>query len=247
MWDKPQLLLFVADLLYALAAILLLYAVLFLVVHLPIFPLREVKVTGKLGHVTREQVQYVVKKELKGNFFTMDLNQARVAFEKLPWVRSVNVHRRWPDRLEVVLEEHEALARWGTMALVNTKGELFRAASNADLPVFVGPDGSQAEITERYRVFGQYLAPLHLKPVRVVLSARRAWEVQLNNGLTLALGREQMEMRLAKFVGVYERTVARIQTPVHVVDLRYPNGFAVRVPEFKSREKGGPGEVKKAA
>ena len=138
MWDKPQLLLWVANMLYALAALLLAYAVLFLVVHLPVFPLREVKVNGTLQHVTREQVQLIVKRELKGNFFTLDLDQAKSAFEKLPWIRSVSVRRRWPDRLEVAVEEHVALARWGNMALVNTKGELFGAASNGDLPVFIG-------------------------------------------------------------------------------------------------------------
>ena len=105
---------------------LLLYAVLFLVVHLPVFPLRKVDVKGELQHVNREQVQFIVAREMKGNFFTLDLNRTRAAFEKLPWVRNVNVRRRWPDRLEVAIEEHVVLARWGSSALVNTHGELFQ-------------------------------------------------------------------------------------------------------------------------
>jgi hypothetical protein len=79
MWDKPRLLVWVANMLYALAAILMLYAVLFLLVHLPVFPLREIKVDGELKHVTREQVQLIVRRELKGNFFTLDLDQATLA------------------------------------------------------------------------------------------------------------------------------------------------------------------------
>ena len=77
MWDKAQLMLLLSNMLYALAMLLLLYAVLFLLVHLPIFPLRHVDIKGELGHVTREQVQFVVTREFKGNFFTLDLNQAR--------------------------------------------------------------------------------------------------------------------------------------------------------------------------
>ena len=233
MWDKPQLLLWVANMLYALAALLLAYAVLFLVVHLPVFPLREVKVNGTLQHVTREQVQLIVKRELKGNFFTVDLDQAKSSFEKLPWIRSVSVRRRWPDRLEVAVEEHVALARWGNMALVNTKGELFGAASNGDLPVFIGPSGSEQEVAQRYQTFRQTLQPIGLAPTQVVLSARRAWALRLNNGLTVELGREQVEPRLAKFVGVYDRTLATVQHSVQYVDLRYPNGFAVRMPGSK--------------
>jgi len=230
MWDKPQLLLWVANMLYALAALLLAYAVLFLVVHLPVFPLREVKVTGPLAHVTRDQVQLIVKRELKGNFFTLDLEHAKSAFQKLPWVRSVSVRRRWPDRLEVAVEEHVALARWGSMALVNTRGELFGGASGNDLPMFIGPSGSEKELAQRYGQFRQALAPLGLAPSQVVLSPRRAWQLRLDNGLTVELGREQVEPRLAKFVRVYGQTLAKLDRPVQYVDLRYPNGFAVRMP-----------------
>ncbi|HNZ57719.1 MAG TPA: FtsQ-type POTRA domain-containing protein, partial [Methylophilaceae bacterium] len=108
MWDKPTLLNWIANLLFALSVVVMLYAVLFAVVHLPIFPLREVKVDGELSHVNREQVKLIVAKHLKGNFFTLDLVKARNAFEKLPWARNVSLRRRWPDTLEVVIEEHQA-------------------------------------------------------------------------------------------------------------------------------------------
>lgn len=238
MWDKPQLMLWMANLLYALAAILMLYAILFLVIHLPIFPLREISVNGELKHVTREQVQYIVKQQLKGNFFTLDLNKSRAAFEKLPWVRTVNVRRRWPDRLDVSLEEHVELARWGNMALVNTKGELFHAASdNRTLPVFAGQTGNEQEITQHYLVFKEQLESLKVAPTQVVLSARHAWQLRLDNGMVIELGREQVEQRLTKFIAVYDRTLAKLQRSVQYVDLRYPNGFAVRVPQQQLKGK----------
>ena len=100
MWDKPRLLMWFANLLTGLAILLTLYGLLFLLVHSPLFPVRQIKVDGSLSHITREQLQYVVKNELKGTFFTLDLDKTRMAFEKLPWVRQVQVRRRWPDRLE---------------------------------------------------------------------------------------------------------------------------------------------------
>ena len=116
MWDKPTLLNWIANLLFALSVVAMLYAALYAVVHLPIFPLREVKIDGQLNHVSREQVKLIVGKHLKGNFFTLDLTKARDAFEKLPWARNVSLRRRWPDQLEVVVEEHQELARWGSIA-----------------------------------------------------------------------------------------------------------------------------------
>ena len=229
-WDKSQLMLWLANMLYALAVILLIYALLFLAIHLPVFPLKHVDVKGELKHVTREQVELIVGREFKGNFFTLDLLRARKAFEKLPWVRNVNVRRRWPDRLEVTLEEHQVLARWGNLALVNTNGEIFQAASNQDLPVFYGPAGSEGEIAQHYYEFRQELSRIGLQPSQIIMSPRRAWEIRLKSGMELALGRDQVEARLDKFVRVYDQTLARISRPVTYVDLRYPNGFAVRLP-----------------
>ena len=228
LWDKAQLMLWFANLLYALAAILLIYALLFLVIHLPVFPLRHVEVQGGLKHVTYQQVSYIVTREFKGNFFTLNLTQVSQAFQKLPWVRSASLRRQWPDKLEVTLEEHVALARWAPGGLVNTRGEVFQAASSETLPVFAGPEGSAAEMAGQYEVFRNTLAALKLEPVQLNLNERRAWEMKLNNGLVVALGRDQVASRLAKFVRNYASTVGSMQQQVAYVDLRYPNGFAVR-------------------
>lgn len=230
MWDKPQILMKLANLLYALAAVLVLYAALFLLVHLPVVPLNRVEVKGQLEHVTREQVRFIVQREMQGNFFTVDLARVRRAFEKLPWVRGVNVRRRWPDRIEVTLEEHVALARWGSVALVNSHGELFQAASGSLLPVFAGPAEGVKEMTRQYARFRQLLEPIRLHPGQIMLNHRGAWQLRLDSGMTVELGREQVEARLARFVGVYEKTLGMLAVPVGYVDLRYPNGFAVRRP-----------------
>jgi len=228
-WDRPAVLNTVANLLYAVATVLGLYAIFLLVIHLPVFPLREVRVLGELSHVTREQVEATTRRHLAGNFFTVDIAGTRRAFERLPWVRRVEVRRVWPDRLHVFLEEHVALARWGDSALVNTHGELFSAASDASLPVFGGPAGSAPEVARRYQRVRDALAPAGLAPAELTLSERRAWELRLQGGLLLRLGREQIDERLATFLAVYAQTVAPVAARLDYVDLRYPNGFAVRV------------------
>lgn len=239
LWDKAQLMLWSANFLYALAAILLLYAVFFLMIQLPLFPLKRVDVKGDLRHVTYQQVNYIVTREFKGNFFTLDLAQVGKGFQKLPWVRNVSVRRQWPDTLEVTLEEHVELARWAGGGLVNTRGEVFQAASNSQLPEFNGLAGSEKEMTELYSQFKSVLAPLKLKPVSLNMSQRRAWQVKLDSGISLELGRDHPGARLQKFVRVFDATIARMPQAVAYVDLRYPNGFAVRfASESKNKAKG---------
>ncbi|BCM25887.1 cell division protein FtsQ/DivIB [Methyloradius palustris] len=230
MWDKPQILNWIANFLFALATVLMLYGTLYVVVHLPIFPLREVHVDGQLKHVTREQLKLIVTQHLQGNFFTLDLRHARDAFEKLPWARNVSVRRRWPDRLEVVVEEHQELARWGNIALVNTYGELFQAASDSDLPVFYGPGDGVREVAEHYSEYSKLLAPTGMKVAELALTPRRAWEIKTDKDMVIELGREEMDARLNKFVSVYANAIAPLGNTVRYADLRYPNGFSVRKP-----------------
>ncbi|HWU83507.1 MAG TPA: cell division protein FtsQ/DivIB [Methylophilaceae bacterium] len=240
MWDKPVLLNWIANFFYALATVLLVYGLIYVVVHLPIFPLREVRVDGQLDHVTREQVKLIVDRHLRGNFFTLDLVKARDAFQKLPWARNVSVRRRWPDKLEVTVEEHKELARWGNIALVNTYGELFHAASDSDLPVFYGPGDGVREVAEHYGRYSTLLGVTGMKISELALTPRRAWEIKADNGMVIELGRERMEERLEKFASVYQNTLANLGVNVVYADLRYPNGFAVRRP-VKAGEASGRG------
>lgn len=242
MWDKPDLLNACANALYALAAAAAIYAGVHALVHSPLLPLRHVALQGEIGHVTREQAEAAARAGAAGTFFSVDLDAVRRAFEALPWVRKVEVRRLWPDRILVAIEEHVALARWGAgtgaMRLVNTYGEVFAGElSDAEhLPQFAGPGGSAREMARVYGAFRHALAPLALEPRQVLLSPRYAWQLRLSNGLTLELGRDQLKEpvmeRLSRFVAFYAQTLGALNRKLDYVDLRYPNGFALRVPEI---------------
>lgn len=236
MWDRPDLLNRLANGLYALAGLAVVYGALWIVVHMPWFAVRHIDVSGSSAHVTREQIDAIVASEMQGTFFTLNLPQARRAFEKLPWVREVKLRRHWPDRLEVSVVEHVALARWGNDALVNTHGEIFHAAYDGTLPTFIGPAGTSKEVAIQYDFFRRKLAPLGMTPVLVQLTPRRAWQVRLEGGPTIELGRDEIETRLARYVDAHERTLGTLKRRIEYVDLRYANGFAVRIPELKGWE-----------
>lgn len=249
MWDKPGVLDAISNFLLATALLLVAYGAGHYLLRQPAFALREVRVSEAPKHVTLEQIETIVRREVRGNFFMLDVAQTRAAFEKLPWVRRANVRRQWPDRLEIALEEHVPLARWGNTALVNTRGEVFAAAyddppANREqgpsvppraraLPLFVGPESSAKEIAIQYGYFQRSLAAIAQVPVQVLLSPRRAWQIRLESGLVVELGRERIESRLDRFIANYDRSIGRLQRKLDHVDLRYPNGFAVRIPELR--------------
>jgi cell division protein FtsQ len=57
--------------------------------------------------------------------------------------------------------------------------------------------------------------------------------LKLDNGMLVEMGREQQKspvgVRLQRFIEAYPELVAKRAARPAVVDLRYPNGFAMRV------------------
>ena len=198
---------------------------------LPAFAIQRVVVTGAINHVDPAHVQAVVQQGLRGTFFTMDLAAARAALQQVPWLRTVAVRRRWPASLEITIEEHKPLARWNDVALVNELGEVFDAEYGEELPDFHGPDGAAAEMTARYREFSAPLRGVQFAIDTLTRSARGAWDVRLEDGTTIALGREQVGERWLRWMQVSERYRDRIAQggQLAAVDMRYPNGFAARI------------------
>jgi cell division protein FtsQ len=199
------------------------------------FPVTQLDIKGELRNASRAEIERALPRAA-GNFFAADLAAVRERVEQLPWVRRVAVRRVWPARLEITVEEHVALARWGNDRLVNTFGETFSAHTTQALPAFVAPGGTAAEVVRRYRRFNQLVAPLGTSVERVVLTQRLAWQLRLGNGLHIMLGRDAdlAEERLRKFVEVHPATLARIAKKHEYVDLRYPNGFALRLTDGSS-------------
>lgn len=236
MWDDPRQLNALAAVLALVAVAGLLWAALAWAVRQPAFAFHDVVVATPLVRANRAHLESVIRNELSGTFFTLDLDRARVSLSKVPWVRDVALRREWPQRLTIEVDEHMPLARWNDSALVNDHGETFVADYDADLPQFNGPEGQSAAVAQRFSEWSALLSPLHLTLRVLALSARGGWEIRAageSGALAIALGKDEPAAQLARFIEAYPRTLAvlaRNGTHVERVDLRYRNGFAARVP-----------------
>src|SRR5437763_3730199 len=136
MWDDQRQLNGVALALALCAVVALAIAAVTWLVRQPAFAFREVVITTPLNHASGAHLESVVREELVGTFFTLNLDRAGRALTQVPWVRSVALRRQWPRRLEIDVGEHEPLARWNDTALVGARGDVFSADWDGDLPQF---------------------------------------------------------------------------------------------------------------
>lgn len=227
-------------LLLALAALLLAGAALVWGMRQPVFDIQRLHIVGDATHYNAITLRANVLARLRGTFFTLDLTAARQAFEALPWVRQAVVQREFPNRLRVVLQEHEAVAFWGPegdLRLLNNYGEVFDAnvgeLDREDLPRLNGPLGQSAQVLAMYQTLRPLLMRMALGLSQLELTPRGGWHAELDTGTTMELGaggQADVVARAEKFLKTVTQVTARYQrTPEQLasVDLRHTDGYAL--------------------
>ena len=169
--------------------------------------------TGRFQRVSPGEVEQAVKARVRDmGLVSVDLAAVRRAVEQLPWVDSATVERQWPRALNIRVTEQVAAARWGANGLLNTRGELFISEARhipPELPRLSGPHGTEAEVARRYLAAQGQLIEAGMRLTAVRLDARGAWEFDLDNGITVRLGRRQIDERFARFVARRRRADRR--------------------------------------
>lgn len=194
------------------------------------FPIHRVKVYG-VKHLDMRETRQMLLPFVNKGFFAVDVDQVKEQFLQIPWVSDVSVRRVWPDGVIVTISEKEPVARWNNNHLLGSMGEVFNPTSGtwpSDLPNLVGPEGQQVSVLEFYSRVNTLLLPLHLKIRRIELNPYLSWDLEFTNGMKMRLGYKDVLTRVSHFVKVYPKIVGERAADVDYVDLRYPNGLAVR-------------------
>src|SRR5665213_775894 len=132
-------------------------------------------------------------------------------------------------------------SRWGDNGLLNVRGDLFAHDAThipLELPRLSGPDGTQVSVVQRYLAMRDRLLELNVRITALRLDARGAWQFDLDDGVTVRLGRQHLDERFNTFVVTAARIVAPRATDIAYVDMRYANGFAI------GWRSGGAGDAK---
>ena len=194
------------------------------------WPMRHLRVSGEFNLVSDQQVRETVLPNVNNGYFAVNLEQVRQNIAVLPWVKQVDVRKRWPDRLEVTVAEYKPLARWGEKKLLAENGEIFTIPKNAKLklPLFVGPDANTSDMMSFYSYAKPLFLGMGLQVQSIQMSARGSWSLTLSDGLEIEVGRGEPQQRLARFARLLPQIKNdELKRQLIRADLRYTNGFAL--------------------
>lgn len=231
-----------ASALFAVCAVMALASACWWAWRHPAFAIGGITVRGDVAHNSAVTLRANVMPRLAGNFFTVDLAATRSAFEAVPWVRSAVVRREFPNRLNVVLQEHQSVALWGAEGeskMLNSHGEVFEAnvgdVEQEDLPRLSGPEGQAPQVLAMYRAIKPLFMPLDLGVEQLALSGRGGWSTELDSGASVELGRgsiEEVVERTQRFVRTLTQVAAKYGRRADALvsaDLRHADGYALRL------------------
>ncbi|WP_152682777.1 cell division protein FtsQ/DivIB [Caenimonas sp. SL110] len=231
-----------ATALFTVMGVMLVAALAWWAVRHPLFAISGISVQGEVAHNSAVTLRANVAPRLAGNFFTVDLIKAREAFEAVPWVRQATVRREFPNRLRVLLQEHRAAAFWGAETesrMVNNFGEVFDAnvgdVDQEELPRLSGPDDQAGQVLAMYYAIKPIFEPLDLAVERLALTPRGSWQVALDTGAVIELGRgttQEVTARTQQFAQTLTQVTSRYgRRPDALVsaDLRHGDGYAVKL------------------
>ncbi|KAA0873935.1 cell division protein FtsQ/DivIB [Nitrincola tapanii] len=194
-------------------------------------PVHEVRIQGQTRHLDSQELAQQLAGLVVSPILSLNIDPLHEQALSNPWVHSASVQRRWPAAIEVMVTEEVPVARWGDVGLLNHQGDIFwpeLKPEYSDLPRLNGPAHETRAVMQQYHDLSRLLSPAGLRLQGLSLEGRGAWTLELENGIQVVVGREQIMPRLRRFVRLYQAELSQHADKIEQIDIRYTNGAAVR-------------------
>lgn len=193
-------------------------------------PLSKIVLQGNLQYVSTLDVQRAFARlDHIGTFMSQDIDVLQTSVQSIPWVSHASIRKQWPDTIKVFLTEHQVQAIWNGNALLDDDGIVFDGDIGLVKEEHVklyGPDGSAPEVLKVWRQYNSQFQAIGRNISSLLLNERRAWQIILDNGIRLELGKESLDERIVRFFLLYKQLGNEVDK-VSYIDLRYDTGAAV--------------------
>lgn len=202
--------------------------------------IKTVEVTGLLDVLNKELLEPVIEPFSKTNLHLLDVKGLEKAIEEHAWVNSASLTKVWPNKLIVKVREQKPVAFWGQDSMLSQEGEIIKAVlpeKKGILPLLYSPENKGRNMASNFLKMRELMKEFPVNLVEFKEDARGSWQIKLENGLIVKIGRLQHEKRMRRFMVGYKQKLEKDVNKIHTVDLRYTNGFAVKWKKGRSADR----------
>jgi cell division protein FtsQ len=194
-------------------------------------PLSQFVLQGDFEYLESDDVQQVLASvDTLGTFMSQDVDELQYVVEELPWIAQASIRKQWPETVKIYVVEHRPSAIWNGTSMLNNEGDIFYAdvslVNTDELIKLYGMDSTSSLVLQTWREIVPKFTKLGLTISSVVLNDRQAWQLILENGIRLELGKDSLDERLERFFSLYNQ-LGQDSQKVSYIDLRYDTGAAI--------------------
>lgn len=193
-------------------------------------PIRYVRAEGVFQYISKDEIKMALRPLVKTGILSADMQAIHDAVAKLPWVETVSVKRVWPDTIDIRVHEKKPYVRWGLNSLINEQGVIFTPNNMEQfqsLTLLSGPEEQQVKALEIMKGVKTALSDQSMQMTEFTINDRWSWKIKLATGMEILLGRNAPLEKLQRFLKTLAVLGQQRVDAMAVVDLRYPNGYAV--------------------
>ncbi|MBI5892303.1 MAG: FtsQ-type POTRA domain-containing protein [Deltaproteobacteria bacterium] len=224
----------------------------------PFLQIKEININD-VKRVSKDEVLELAEIGLGDNIIAVDIAEIKKRIKKHPWVETVKVNRKMPDKLLIDIKERTAAAliNLDSLYLIDNSGSIFKRASiedDVDLPV-ITTDVAKEEIEDDERASSLIIEAIDLIGLlngREKFGLDMVSEIKIDTvyGLTLyamdsgtriEIGSNNLQEKLLMFDRVFQEFGSSF-SGIESVDLNYGKKVVVRLRDAKDGikiKKGG--------
>jgi cell division protein FtsQ len=190
--------------------------------------IRQVRLQGDLRYLDAESLTRDLRIRFNGNYLDTTLDQVISEVESHPWIAAAAARRVWPDTLLIELTEQRPVAIYNDTQYLGLSGDLFESPKpvNDPLPRLYGALSETMQVYSHYGVFSDRLSDFS-KVISVSRGHDMGWQITLENGINVQLGRDDILGRLSRARDVLNRLDGEKLAKLQEIDARYDNGVAL--------------------
>lgn len=194
-----------------------------------ILPIQTIQLSGTFENLDQKEVEDTLQVYLGEGFFSLDIHELQERLNAKPWTESVSVRRIWPDKIRVTIVEKKPLARWDDNNLLSTRARVYRADPQAftHLPLIHASSHQPAWVLTQFERLQSRFHDVGEQLVALRVDSRGAFDVELDSGLKIKLGRSDINRKIDRLVRIYHEQILPRREQIAQLDLRYSNGLAV--------------------
>ena len=190
--------------------------------------IRQVQLQGDLRYLDAESLTRDLSIRFNGNYLETTLGQVISEVESHPWIEAASARRVWPDTLLIEITEQRPVAIYNDTQYLGLSGDLFEPPKpvNEPLPRLYGALSETMQVYSHYGVFSDRLSDFS-KVISVSRGHDMGWQITLENGINVQLGRDDILGRLSRARDVLDRLDGEKLAKLQDIDARYDNGIAL--------------------